>query len=247
MAALHRAVALAEVDGRPVRVREELDLDVARALDVALAEDPVVAEPGRGLAASGLERLFELLRGAHEPHAAPAPAGRRLDHEGEADLLGIAALDDRNAGLRREPLRFELVPGRADRLRRRADEPEAGRDDRLGEARVLGQEPVAGVDRVRTGARRRGDDSLDVEIARHLLDLGGAPRVERAGVVGRGHGHSRDPEPVAGGEDPRGDLAAVRYEELSDLHAGLRFSRKARSPSWPSALVRRAAAISAAA
>src|SRR6185295_1345512 len=103
------------------------------------------------------------------------------------------------------------------------------------------------MDGFRARAPRRVDDARDIEIAGHLLDLAGAPGVECARVVGGGHGDRSYPETVAGGEDPRGDLPAVGYEELSDLHAGVRFSRNARSPSWPSALVRRAAAISAAA
>ena len=44
VAALDRAVALAERHDVAVRVGEDLDLDVARALEVALAEDRVVAE-----------------------------------------------------------------------------------------------------------------------------------------------------------------------------------------------------------
>jgi hypothetical protein len=48
---LHGAVALAEVHNGSLAVSEELDLDVPRALDVALAEDAVVAEPRSRLAA----------------------------------------------------------------------------------------------------------------------------------------------------------------------------------------------------
>ena len=44
MATLDRALALAEREHRAVLVREELNLDVTRPLDVALAEDGVVAE-----------------------------------------------------------------------------------------------------------------------------------------------------------------------------------------------------------
>ena len=94
----------------PVRVREELDLDVARPLDVALAEDPVVAERRLRLALRRLERLVELVRRAHEPHPAPAAAGRRLDHQREADLFRLAALDDRNAGLRAIRFASSLSP-----------------------------------------------------------------------------------------------------------------------------------------
>ena len=60
VAALDRAVALAERDDVAVRVGEDLDLDVARALEVALAEDRVVAERRARLAPRSVERVREL-------------------------------------------------------------------------------------------------------------------------------------------------------------------------------------------
>ena len=56
MPALHRAVALVEVDEVAVLVAEDLHLDVLGAADVALEEDRVVAERRAGFAL----RLFEL-------------------------------------------------------------------------------------------------------------------------------------------------------------------------------------------
>ena len=44
LAALHRALALAEVDGVPVLVGEHLDLDVARLVEELLEVEPLVAE-----------------------------------------------------------------------------------------------------------------------------------------------------------------------------------------------------------
>ena len=61
VAPLHRALALAERERRAVRVGEQLDLDVARPLEVALEEDAVVAEAGLRLAPRRLERVVELL------------------------------------------------------------------------------------------------------------------------------------------------------------------------------------------
>ena len=71
--ALHRAVALAEGDDVPVRVGEELDLDVARALEVALAVERPVPERARGLALGRGERLVEVRRVAHDAHAPRRP------------------------------------------------------------------------------------------------------------------------------------------------------------------------------
>src|SRR5690606_16085806 len=50
VAALDRALALAEVHAVPVRVEHHLDLDVARAVEIALEIDPAVAERGLRLA-----------------------------------------------------------------------------------------------------------------------------------------------------------------------------------------------------
>ena len=60
VAALDRALALAEGDDLAVRVREQLDLDVARSLDEALVVDGVVAECRLRLASGRVRRLLEL-------------------------------------------------------------------------------------------------------------------------------------------------------------------------------------------
>ena len=82
-----------------VRVGEELDLDVPRPLDVALAEDAVVAEGRLRLAPRGRERVLELGRLADDAHPAPAAAGRRLDEQREPELLRLALAHDRHACL----------------------------------------------------------------------------------------------------------------------------------------------------
>ena len=73
MPPLDGAVALADRDDRAVRVGEQLHLDVARPLEVALAVERAVAERALGLAFRGVERLLELGRGTHDAHA-PATA-----------------------------------------------------------------------------------------------------------------------------------------------------------------------------
>src|SRR5215212_5804848 len=86
MSSLNRAVALAEVDAVSVLVGEDLNLDVARVLDVLLDVDVAVLKRrgrlGRGRAHGGAEFLFR----ADDAHAAPAASGRGLDDDGVADL-----------------------------------------------------------------------------------------------------------------------------------------------------------------
>src|SRR2546422_5503782 len=80
----------------------------------------------------------------------------------------------------RRPPRSTLFPyttlfrsHRADRGRRWTDEDEPGGAARLGERGVLGEEPVAGMDRVGAGRLRDVYEPLDVEVA--LGGGGGAP------------------------------------------------------------------------
>ena len=89
MAALQRAVALAEVDAVAVRIEEKLDLDVTGAVSEALEEDAVVAEarprPRRRASASASGRSSGRSTRAH---AAAAAAGRGLHEQREAELRG---------------------------------------------------------------------------------------------------------------------------------------------------------------
>ena len=89
MAPLQRAVALEQMDRLAVPVGEHLDLDVARHLEVALEQHPVVAEARGRLAPGVLQRGGELPLAAHHPHALAAAAGARLDQHGPADRRGV--------------------------------------------------------------------------------------------------------------------------------------------------------------
>ncbi len=96
------------MDGAGV-VGEDLDLHVARALDVALAVERTVGERARRLALGGGERFVEVPRRADDAHPAPAASGRRLDEERESDLVGRSVRQHRDSRLARDPLRRDLV------------------------------------------------------------------------------------------------------------------------------------------
>ena len=67
VAALQRAVALAQVDRVALAVAEHLEFDVARVAEVLLEIDGVVAERGLGLVAGLLHQRFELVRAVARP------------------------------------------------------------------------------------------------------------------------------------------------------------------------------------
>src|SRR5437867_3788477 len=235
--ALDGALALVEVDDVAVRVAEHLHLDVAWANDRLLDVDAVVAEGGPGLGARGAERALELVGRLDEAHALAAAAPGGLQHHGEADrareLLHLAvraegvvgAGNDRHAGLAHEAAGLDLVAHGRDRVRRRSDEDDTRVGARLGEGGALGEEAVAGVDRVGPGLQTHRDQLVDAEVA-----LGGRCRPDRVGVVGladvegaavglRIDGDRLDAELAAGAHDAHGDLAAVRHQDAREGRA----------------------------
>src|SRR5262249_50391724 len=87
VAALDRAVTLAEVDHVAVRVGQHLDLDVARVLEVALDVDAVVAEEFLAFASGPLESVLEVVGGTGDPEALAAAAASRLAGDRVAGFL----------------------------------------------------------------------------------------------------------------------------------------------------------------
>ena len=234
MPALDRALALVEVNDVALRVAQHLDLDVARLENGLLDVDPIVTERRFRLRTCRAESAREIARPLDEPHSLAAAAARSFQEDGEPDLGGQAchlclggdgllrAGNDRHAGAAHEPARLELVPHGGDRLGRWPDEHQARGPACLGEGAPLGEEAVAGMDRL--GARGLGDgeELLDREVA-----LGGRRRADRIGsirlpdVEGRAvrlrvDRHRLDPELAAGADDPHRDLAAVRDQDAAE-------------------------------
>ncbi len=79
VAALDRALALAQVHDVAVMIAEDLVLDVPRRLEILLDVDIADAERRLGLALRRAEGMRQFLRLLHDAHAAAAAAGHRLD------------------------------------------------------------------------------------------------------------------------------------------------------------------------
>ena len=102
VAALDRAVALAEVDHVALGVGQHLDLDVARVLEVALEVDGRVAEELLALAGGALEGVLEVALPSSRRGSPCRRRPRRLAGDRVADLLrlllGLGGGLDRRGG-----------------------------------------------------------------------------------------------------------------------------------------------------
>ena len=120
MASLHRAVAQPQRKHSAVLVGRQLHFDVTRRANLRLEEKRAVSERVCTFRGGAVEGGFELGRLAYDTNAAPSAPRRRLQHEWEADALGVpqhvraldrtaAPRDNRNVDLRCELLGANLV------------------------------------------------------------------------------------------------------------------------------------------
>ncbi len=231
MPPLHGAITLPKVHDVAVMIGDELDLDVPRALDVALEIDAGVAEGGLSLRGRLLQGAFERKIVGGDAHAAAPAAGRRLDQNRKADLMGqpnrlrfirdqsLAPRHDRNAGIAGQPPGLVLVPQAAHRLGRGADEVDVAGAADFVEMGVLGKKPVAGMDRLHIADFGRADHAIDPQVAIGRLGRANAKRrVGQAEIVGVAVGLAvnrdrLDPQLAAGANHPQGDLTAIGNQD----------------------------------
>ncbi len=233
VAALHRAVAIAEHRHGAAPVADDLHLDVAGHGQEPLDEQGAGPEARRAGAGHARPGVGQVAGPVAAGHADAAAARRRLQQDGVADRLGLGggrlevgedagAGQQRHAGGSGQRAGAVLVAEGLDLRGRRPDEGEARRLDGAGEGGRLGQEAVAGVDGV--GARVEGGlhDAVGAQVAvgrrrsaqRHghvgLADVGGGP--VRVGE----HGDGRDVAAGQRGDDAAGDLAPVGDEDAAE-------------------------------
>ncbi len=110
----------------------------------------------------------------------PAAAGDRLGEEREPDVLrlgdesidvvgGFRVWEDGHARLDRMTLRLDLVPRHLQDFGGRTDEHDAVGCSLLGQLRVLREEAVSGVDRIRSRFESDADDLVDAEVCAHRM------------------------------------------------------------------------------
>jgi hypothetical protein len=210
------------------RVDELLEV-AARLLEVAL-----------GQARDGRERLAQLAAVGAAPHPDAAAARRALQHHRVADplrraaglrdvLQQLRARQQRQLRLGRERARRVLEAERPDVIRRRSDERDARALAARRELGVLGQEAVAGVDRLGAGAVGRLQDPIGVQVAvrrRRAADrdrLVGGGDVQRARVGLGVDRHRSDAHAPQRAQDADRDRAPVGDEDLAEHRRGQPF------------------------
>jgi hypothetical protein len=178
VAALHRTVALAQINRVAVLVGQYLEFDVARVLQKFFHVHHGVVESGLRLGLGHGYRIQQRRFGMYHAHPAPAAAAGCLDDDRVTDaardlddLGGIVrqravhARHARHPGFLHRVLGGNLVAHQADGVGARADEYEAAFFDAFGKVGVFRQEAVTGVDGLRIGDFRRADDGGDVQVA----------------------------------------------------------------------------------
>ena len=159
------------------------------------------------------------------------PPARHAPH------LGAARSPAAAAGRRpRRAAGSVLEPEIPDLPRRGADEGDAMLGAGLGEAGVLAQEAIAGVDGPGPGLDRGGQDLAAVEIGldrQRLAEadgLVGLPDMERAGIGARIDRNGADTQAFQGADDAAGDRAAIGNQDFSEHAASHTFV--AGRPAW---------------
>ena len=227
MPALHRAVAFEQMHALAMRVREHLHLDMPRFVQILFQQHPVVAEAGFRLPPRRGQRRGEIRLPFDHAHALAAAAGGRLDQHRVADALGLAgeqrivlggaviAGHQANTGLGHDAFGFGFGAHRTNRGRRRPDEDESRRRDRLGERFVLGQKAVARMDSLRASRHRDFDDAISAQITLawrrrpKTMCFVASGNVKRVGVGVRINRDGMDSHASRGARHATGDFAAI--------------------------------------
>ena len=161
IAALHRAVAFEQVQGRSVCVGENLHLDVTRPQHRLLQEHGRVTERAVGLPHRSLERTTQLGRRLDPAHAPAAAACNSLREDRKPDFFCACDQHLDVCRRRRRPqnrntrgngmlFRGDLVSRHLEHVLARPDERDSVLGRSLRQLGVLAQETVARVDRVGT-------------------------------------------------------------------------------------------------
>ncbi len=234
VAALQRAVTRGDHHDLAVGIGQALGFDVPRLVEVLLHEALSAAEGGDRLARRRFEEFGNLLAGARHLEAAPSAAEGRLDRDRQAvrvdEIQDLGCTGDRVQGagcewrsdLLSDMPRGHLVAELLDGVGRWPDPDEPRIDHRPREGGVLGEEPVAGVHRIRSGTAGDRQHLVDAQVGvRARGPVEGVSLVCELHVPGIAilvgiDGDGCDPAVLRGPDDSYGDFASVSDQDLRD-------------------------------
>ena len=230
---LDRTIAFVEVNQSAVFVAEELDLDMLRALNELFEKDIGNAERGGRLLLCGLDGIREFVGGIHRSHPAAPAAHRRLHHHGIAEFLRqhfrivdrrhrlVTARENRHVRELCNRACRDFIAELAENRRVRADERDICFVAGPREVRILGQEPIARVDRIDADVFGERHDTGNVEIRTnrlagfaHAIRFVGLEPVQCEAVFVRVNRHGADAEFVRRTEHADGDFTTIRHEQF---------------------------------
>ena len=205
-----------------------LEFHVPGLFEVAFHVDLFVPERSQRLGLGDGDGIEQGGLAVHHPHAAPTAAARGLDDDRVAYFPGAPGIlfvvvrqgtvgtgDARHTGLPHGADGGNLVAHQLDGFRLRADKDEPAFLHTLGEAGVLGQESVAGVNGHRVGHFGGGNHRGHVQVTvggRRRADADGFIRQQHVlerGIRGGVRRNGLDPQFPARPEDTQGNFAPV--------------------------------------
>ena len=231
VAALHRTIALEQMQVIAMAVAKNLYLDMARALHIFFNQHRAVAKAAYRLALATRQRSGKVARALDDAHTLAAAARAGLDQNGIAHAVSLALQErrvlvgtvvaghQRHTGARHQSLGLRLQAHGAHRTRRRADEHQARVQTGLRKVGVLAQKPVARMHRLRATGLRCGNDGVSAQIAvrcgraADMHRLIAAPHMQGLRVRIRIHRHRADAHSPRRGCNPAGDFAPVGDED----------------------------------
>ena len=174
--ALHRAIALEQMDAMPLAVGKHLHLDVARALHILFNQHRCIAKTVLRLALARGQGTGKVVGAAHHAHALAATTCAGFDQHWVTDFFSLAgqqrgilvntvvAGHQGHTGLAHQLLGRGLQTHGTNGGGRRANEDQARIGAGLGEVGVLAQKPISRVDGLSAGLARGVDDALPLQV-----------------------------------------------------------------------------------
>ena len=236
MAALDRAVTFKQMNDMSRFITEDLYLDMLRIHDTFFHIHFVAAESHFRFRFRAVVRFLQIFHAVHIPHAAPAAAVDRFDHDGETVFLGkrfdlIKAFHRTVCAGNHGDLCFfcldtgiHFIAEHDQMFHTRPDENNAFLFTAFGQLRIFRKESVTGMNCVHMMLLTDTDDILYIQVSidrfipfPHQVRFVSTVPMKRQYIFFGINSHRPDAQLIAGTEYTDGDLASVGHQDLPDF------------------------------